>query len=31
LLKQFIDKIPLKMKNARKKRVNPNGMADPVS
>jgi pimeloyl-ACP methyl ester carboxylesterase len=31
LLKQFIDKIPLKVKKAGKKRVNLNGMADPVS
>jgi len=31
LLKRFIDGIPLKVKKARKKRITPDGAADPVS
>jgi pimeloyl-ACP methyl ester carboxylesterase len=31
LLKQFVDKLPLKVRKARKKRINPNEMADSVS
>lgn len=31
LLKQFIDNIPFKVRKARKKRIKPNAVADPVS